>query len=116
MLLSNREALGIKRETFGLFDPKTRPAVVHLWFRGLNYYVRVYLDNNLLGWFSALRPPYIGSGAAVRAVGVRTPRSDAARPRLCASVCVSVNWWGEERTEAEEISTGGSPLNGTPRK
>lgn len=49
-------------------------------------------------------------------MGVRTPRSAAARPRLCA-----YRWTGErgERTsdwEAEETSARGSALNGTPRK
>ena len=71
--------------------------------------------SQLGGRLSAWRPPYSGGGAAVRAVGVRTPRSDAARPRLpllprvCSWVraCVCVGELvGEERT-SEWSSRGG---------
>lgn len=62
------------------------------------------LDNILRGWFSALRPPYIGSGAAVRAMVVRTPRSDAARPRLSVFVCVCMHVYVGELVEEERTS------------
>lgn len=63
---------------------------------GVKHYC-MYLYDSFLEWFTAFRPPYISSGAAVRAMGVRTPPGAAARPRLCVCVCMSVNWWERER-------------------
>lgn len=67
---------------------------------GVKHYC-MYLYDSFLEWFTAFRPPYISSGAAVRAMGVRTPPGAAARPRLC--VCLYV---GELVGEREE-GTGG---------
>lgn len=89
---------------------------------GVKHYC-MYLYDSFLEWFTAFGPPYISSGAAVRAMGVRTPPGAAARPRLC--VCVFVCRWtggrerGEDRwlREASEASARGSALwAGTPRE
>jgi len=45
----------------------------------LEHQQRVYLENNVPDRFSAPRPPHVGSGAAARASGVRTP------PERCCS-------------------------------
>lgn len=67
---------------------------------GVKHYC-MYLYDSFLEWFTAFRPPYISSGAAVRAMGVRTPPGAAARPRLCVRLYV-----GELVGEREE-GTGG---------
>ncbi|TNN71689.1 Calcium-independent phospholipase A2-gamma [Liparis tanakae] len=74
----------------------------------LEHQQRVYLENNVPDRFSAPRPPHIGSGAAARASGVRTPperRCSCMLLRAPASVCMraraSVNRW-ERRGPAIE--------------